>query len=339
MEPVNLKRLAQELKLSVATVSRALNNSKSASQETKARVLAMAQKLNYEPNPHASSLRRHNSKTIGVILPEVTNPFFSLVINGIEEVARDNNYHVLIYLTHDNYQRELAITRLLVGGRIDGVLISVASTSQNFNHLDLLRQRNIPTVFFDRVYDGLDTAQVTTDNYESSYAATCHLIDNGCRTIAHLAVSNSLSIGRTRTQGYVAALHDNSIAFDDELMLHAQTTKHQDVTMIQGLLQRRPDIDGIFASVESLAMSSYEACQNLGLSIITDIKIIAFSNLEIASFLSPPLTTITQPAYTMGREAARILFEALLENTPILASHSLELKSKLIVRSSTLAVS
>ncbi|MBC6608847.1 LacI family DNA-binding transcriptional regulator [Hymenobacter sp. BT188] len=293
MEPVNLKRLAQELKLSVATVSRALNNSSSTSPATKARVVAMASKLKYEPNPHASSLRRHTSKTIGVILPEVANPFFSLVVNGIEEVARDQNYHVLLYLTHDNYEREVAITRLLVGGRIDGVLMSVASASQDFTHLDLLRERNIPTVFFDRVYDGLHTAQVTTDNCDSSYAATGHLIDNGCRTIAHLAVSNSLYIGRARTRGYAAALHDNRIPFDDELVRYAQPSQRQDVAMIQGLLQRRPDIDGIFASVESLAMSSYEACQNLGLSIVTAIKIIAFSNLEIATFLSPPLTTIT----------------------------------------------
>ncbi|SMB88815.1 transcriptional regulator, LacI family, partial [Hymenobacter roseosalivarius DSM 11622] len=330
-------RLAQELNLSVATVSRALNNRSNTSQETKSRVLEITKKLNYEPNPHASSLRRHDSKTIGVILPEVANHFFSLVINGIEEVARDNNYHVLIYLTHDDYQRELSVTRLLVSGRIDGVLVSVASTSQDFAHLDLLRERNIPTVFFDRVYDGLDTAQVTTDNYESSYAVTHHLINNGCRTIAHLAVANSLSIGRIRTQDYVTALRDNDIPFNDELVLYAKTSKRQDVAMIQSILQRRPDINGIFASVESLAMSSYEACQNLGLSILTDIKIIAFSNLEIASLLSPPLTTITQPARAMGREAARTLFEAILENKPISTSQSLELKSELVVRSSTLA--
>lgn len=339
MEPVNLKKLALELNLSVATVSRALNNRSNTSRETKARVLEMANKLNYEPNPHASSLRRHDSKTIGVIIPEVANSFFSLVINGIEEVARDNNYHVLIYFTHDNYQRELSVTRLLVSGRIDGVLVSVASTSQDFAHLDLLRERNIPTVFFDRVYDGFDTALVTTDNYESSYAATQHLIDNGCRIIAHLAVAKSLSIGRRRTQGYVAALGDNDIPFDDELVLQAQTSKHQDVALIQALLHRRPDIDGIFASVESLAMSSYEACQNLGISILTDIKIVAFSNLEIASLLSPPLTTITQPAYAIGREAAKILFEAILENKPISTSQSLELKSELVIRSSTLAAS
>ncbi len=337
MKSVNLKQLAEELNLSIATVSRALSDRYDISQQTKDRVRELASKLNFEPNPYASGLRRQKSKIIGVIIPEVANHFFSLAINGIEEVARANDYHVLFYLTHDDHQRELSVARLLSNGRVEGVLVSVANDKQDFSHLEALQGRGLPLVFFDRVQEETTTAKVTTNDYESSYEATRHLIENGCRAIAHLVVSKSLSIGKRRMQGYTAALKDSGIPYEEELIVYAQANKAQDIQTIQALLLKRPDIDGIFASVESLAMSSYEACRNLGLLIPTDIKVIGFSNLETASLLNPPLTTVTQPAYAIGREAAKILFQAIIKNTPIVANQSIELKSELIVRGSTVA--
>jgi LacI family transcriptional regulator len=338
MKSVNLKKLAEELNLSVATVSRALNDRYDISQSTKDRVRELASKLNYEPNPYASSLRRQKSKTIAVVIPEIANHFFSLAINGIEEIARVNHYHVLIYLTHEDYQREQAIVRLLAGGRVDGVLLSAASSSPNYGHLETLRERGIPVVFFDRVHQDMATAQITTDDYESGYKATRHLLDVGCRTIAHLTISPNLSITRRRMQGYTDALRDHGLAFDQSLVLHSQLNKEQDVDMIQDLLRQRRDIDGLFASVESLAVSSYEACRHLGLHIPHDLKVIGFSNLDIASLLEPPLTTITQPAYAIGKEAAKVLFQAVTKNRPISAGHSLELKSELFIRASTFPV-
>ncbi|WP_375435042.1 LacI family DNA-binding transcriptional regulator [uncultured Hymenobacter sp.] len=337
MKSVNLKRLAEELNLSVATVSRALNDRYDISQPTKDRVRELANKLNYEPNPYASGLRNQKSRTIGVVIPEVANHFFSLAINGIEEVARANDYHVLIYLTHEDYEREVSVARLLAGGRVEGVMISVASGSRDYAHLDSLQERGIPLVFFDRVHEELATAKVTTNDYESSYQATRHLLDNGCRAIAHLTLSESLSIGKRRLQGYVDALKAAGIPYDEELVVHALANKAQDIQTIQELLLKRPDIDGFFASIESLAMYTYEACRNLGLVIPTDIKVIGFSNLEMASLLDPPLTTITQPAYAIGKEAATILFRAITKNALITATQSLELKSELIVRGSTRA--
>ncbi|MVN76957.1 substrate-binding domain-containing protein [Hymenobacter sp. HMF4947] len=335
MKPVNLKKLAQELNLSIATVSRALNDRYDISQPTKDRVRALANKLNYEPNHHASSLRRNKSKTIGVVIPEVDNHFFSLAIKGIEEVARRNNYHVLIYLSHEDYQRELAVMRLLASGRVDGVLLSVASESQDFAHLDLLRERGIPVVLFDRVYAGKDMPKVTTDDYESGYRATQHLLEAGCRVIAHLTIAHTLSISQRRMQGYQAALQQFRVPYDEELVVCEAAGKPQSASLPQTLLTQRPDIDGIFAAVESLAMSSYEACHNLGLRIPKDVKIIGFSNLKTASLLAPPLTTITQPAYEIGKEAASVLFQAVVKNRLVSAAQSKELKSELIVRAST----
>jgi LacI family transcriptional regulator len=335
MKSVNLKQLAQELSLSVSTVSRALNDRYDISQATKDRVRALANQLDYEPNPYASSLRQNKSKTIGVIIPEVANHFFSLAINGIEEVARGNGYHVLIYLTHEEYQREVSMVRLLASGRVDGVLLSVANTTADFGHLDLLSERNIPVVFFDRVCEGVAAPKVTTDDYESGYQATRHLLDQGSRVIAHLAIAENLSISQRRMQGYLAALATSGIAFDPELVLRSQGDKVQDIKNIQDLLAQRPDIDGIFAAVESMAMSSYEACRNLGRQIPADVKVISFSNLEIAALLAPALTTITQPAYNIGREAARILFQSIIKNRPLSVAQSQELKSELVIRAST----
>ncbi|WP_133274165.1 LacI family DNA-binding transcriptional regulator [Hymenobacter radiodurans] len=335
MSQVNLKRLAQELNLSIATVSRALQDSYEVSPQTKERVKALAAELNYQPNAYASSLRRNVSKTIGVVIPEVANHFFSLAINGIEEIARQSGYHVLIYLTHENHEREVAITQYLTGGRVDGILMSVASETQEFAHLQHLYASKPAIVFFDRVCDAVATAKVTTNDYESGYIATKHLIEAGCRHVAHMSVSGNLSIGRMRMQGYQAALADHSIPFDESLILDGEASDERNTELIMDLLRSRPEVDGVFASVERLAISSYQACKNLGRSIPEDVKIIGFSNLGVASLLDPALTTITQPAYEIGKEAAKILLRAIEKKKAILPSQSIILKSELFQRKST----
>jgi LacI family transcriptional regulator len=264
MKPITLKALARELNLSVSAVSRALNNRHDIAQDTKRRVQEMAARLNYKPNAYASSLRSHRSKTIGIVLPKVDNHFFSLAIDGIEEVARENDYHVLISLTHEEPRQEAEIIKLLASGRVDGILLS--STGPDFAHLQLLRERGIPVVFFDRVYGQLPVAQVTTDDYESGYKATRHLLAAGCRTLVHLGISAHLSISQRRLQGYAAALRDQGRPYEPGLVLQNLTDTPASTDLIERLLTQRPDIDGIFASVEGLAMNSYEACHRLGRS-------------------------------------------------------------------------
>lgn len=333
--PINLKQLAGQLGLSSSTVSRALRDSYEISPATRERVQQLARQVNYQPNPIASQLRSHVSKTIGVVLPQVDNHFFASAIDGIEEVAQAHGYHVLIYLTHDQAAQEKTVASFLGQGRVDGILVALASATRSVGHFDALRQRGLPIVQFDRVNRLLDTATVTTDDYGSAYQATEHLLRAGCRTIAHLRLTENLSISRRRLQGYHAALRDYGLAPDPELVLSAGSTDEENIARITQLLQQRPDTDGIFATVERLALSSYHACRRLGLSIPQTVKIIGFSNMEAAALLAPGLTTITQPAYAMGQEAARILLHALTKRRPVLASQSLELKSELVVRGST----
>src|SRR5690349_23800748 len=189
MKNINIRELASELQLSVSTVSKALNNSYEISDETKRRVLETAARLNYIPNPYASSLRGRKSKNIGVVIPEVADSFFSLAINGIESIAKEKGYHVLICLTHENFENEKNILKEFQGRRVDGVIISVSRETSQSDHINELISSGVPLIFFDRVCEDVDTAKITTDDLESAYHATVHLIKKGCRQISFLSIS------------------------------------------------------------------------------------------------------------------------------------------------------
>lgn len=335
MTNISLKDLAKELNLSVSTVSRALRDSHEISPDTKEKVLTLAKKLNYQPNPYARSLRKQKSKTIAVVIPEIANNFFSLAINGIESIAQENDYHVLIYLTHEDYEKELSIINHLSSGRVDGVLVSISSATNDIRHLEELHRKDIPVVFFDRISDNINTIKVTTDDYNSGYKATNHLIDQGCKRIAFLSISSKLSIGVKRMEGYKDALKDRGINVEEKLIVHTEGGPEETHNKIKQLLTDPNRPDGLFASVEKLAIASYHCCHELNLSIPKDVKIISFSNLETASLLNPSLTTITQPAFEIGKEAARVLFKGLDKHKTFLLNKSIILDSRLIEREST----
>ncbi|WP_255486829.1 LacI family DNA-binding transcriptional regulator [Mucilaginibacter sp. SP1R1] len=329
---MNIKKLAQELNLSPATVSRALRDNYQISPETKTKVLAMAKKLNYEPNPFASNLRNQKSKTIAVIIPEVANNFFSQAINGIEEIARMRDYHVLIYQTHEKSETEIAFTQRLISGRVDGILISISSETNDNEHLKEII-KNIPVVFFDRVYEDIDAVKITTDDYESTYNATCHLIACGCKKIGYLLALNNISTGKKRFDGYKNALKDNEIPYNSDLILTDSNNDEENYEHIKQLLHTQKP-DGIISSVEEMALPCYYACKELDIRIPDDIKIISFSNLKTAPLLNPSLTTITQPAFEIGKEAASIMFK-ILDKKYFEPNQTHILKSTLIKREST----
>lgn len=332
---MNLKELAKELNLSISSVSRALRDSKEISTSTKKIVLAKAKELNYQPNPFASNLRRQESKTIAVVIPEIANNFFSLAINGAESYAQKKDYHVLIYQTHDDLQQEISILKHLQNGRVDGILISLSSQTENTDHLKDFKNKGIPMVFFDRVAENINAPKITTNDYESGFKATEHLIENGCKKIAFLSISNKLSIANNRMKGYLDAAKKHGIAANNKHILTCDTDKEANTVLIKNLLQQPDRPDAIFACVEELAVSSYVICHELKLNIPHDIKIMSFSNLQTAAILNPSLTTITQPAYEIGREAASVLFR-LIENKGNLQScGDVVLNSELIIRNST----
>ncbi|MCY7291865.1 MAG: LacI family transcriptional regulator [Ferruginibacter sp.] len=332
---MNLKDLAKELNLSISSVSRALRDSKEISTATKKKVLAKAKELNYHANPFASNLRRQKSKTIAVVIPEIANNFFSLAINGAESYAQKKGFHVLIYQTHDDVQQEISIAKHLQNGRVDGVLISLSSQTEDTKHLQDLKNKGIPIVFFDRVAEDIDAPKITTNDYESGYNAAEHLIENGCKNIAFLSISNKLFIANNRMNGYLNALKKHGIKKDKKFIINCDTDKEKNNILIKDLLQRRDRPDAIFACVEELAVATYVICEGLKINIPNELKLISFSNLQTAEILNPALTTITQPAYEIGSEAASVLFKLLENKDAVLPSTNIVLKSTLIVRKST----
>lgn len=334
MEDINIKELAAMLNLSTSTVSRAFRGHSDISEATKQRILALAKELNYQPNHLASNMREKKSKTIAVIVPEIANDFFSQVIHGIEGVARERGYHVLIYLTDDDYDKEVSYISHLYNGRADGVIMSVSGEANDHQYLKKLKSKKMPLVFFDRVYEDIQTAKIVTNDYKSSFDATEHLIKNGCKKIVYLVINKNLSIGKTRMNGYKDALEAYGLPFVD---YHVIDCTNDYVTnrliLKEGLSNIQPD--GVFASVERLAFSTYYVCDELGIKVPRDLKVISFSSLEIAPLLNPSLTTITQPAFDMGVRSAKILFKAIDSGEDFQEADNVVLDSLLIARKST----
>jgi len=311
---MTLKQFAKELNLSISSVSKALRDSHEISAATKEAVLAKAKELNFQVNPFASSLRKHKSKTIAVIIPEIANNFFALAINGIESVAQERDYHVLIYLTHEDFSKEQSIIKHLQSGRVDGILMSLSINSTNYSHLFEIIKMGIPIVFFDRICHEIETAKITTDDFFSGFNATEHLIKNGCRDIAFLSLSPNLSIDNKRLQGFQEAMIKNNLLSNQKRIIRCSNNDKLNYKKIKALLKSQSRPDGIFASVEKMAITTYEVCNELKIRIPKDLKIIYFSNLSTASLLNPSLSTITQPAFDIGKQAASVPLQYLDKN-------------------------
>ena len=334
MNNITLKKLADELNMSPSTVSRALRDSHEISQETKDRVKALAEKLDFQPNPHASSLRKNKSRTIAVVIPEIQNNFFSQVMNGVEEVARQKGYHVLIYLTHEDHKREEDILHLLRSGRVEGVMISVSNTTKNFQHIEACQKADLPLLFFDRVCENMEVPCVTTDDAGAAFKATEHLIKSGCRNIVFLSMASSLSISCGRKTGYLKALSKYGFA-NKENIIECGPDDETNRRKIGQVLQSKDRPDGIFAAVEKFAVNTYEVCRELDIKVPQHLKVISFSNLSAAALFNPPLSTIVQPAYDIGKESAAILFKIIDKKKLLSSEKKIVIPSHLVIREST----
>lgn len=330
-----MKTLAKVLNVSIATISKALRDSHDIGDETKQRVIETARLLHYVPNPYASSLRKRSSNTIAIVIPEIADSFFSQAINGIESIVDQEKYHALIYLTHDSYEREAQMFNDLTSGRVDGVLMSVASNTKDIKHIQDLQQMGVPIVFFDRVCEDIPTAKIKTDDFNSAYMATRHLLEQDCKNISLVTIEGYPSILQAREEGYKKALAEQGIKPNDNNVIScANKYTHDNIAFLKQHIDTvKPD--GIIATVEHLATTTYLACEEMKLNIPDDIKVVCFTNQITASILNPPLTTVLQPAYEMGRKAAELLFRHLSGRPIQMERENIILPSKLVVRAST----
>jgi LacI family transcriptional regulator len=333
---VTIKEIAKQLNISKSTVSRALRNSSEISEETKQRVIELARSLHYTPNPIALSLLRNSTHTIGIIVPDIDNPFFSTAISGVEDVAYSRGYHVMIYQSHESYDREQIDARHIADRRADGLIVSVASQSKDHNHFLELQERDIPVVFFDRVSNEVKTHKILVNDYEGAFKGTEHLIEQGCRRIAHIAGPLNLTISVNRYNGYRDALMKHNLPLRDEWVVSAEYSQSEGSDRAYQLMALRERPDAIFAASDRIAIGVHWALRQLGYRMPDDVALLGFSDLTISALLDPPLSSVAQPSFEMGRQAAELVLE-LIENKNTLVSYETRvLKTFLQIRGSTL---
>jgi LacI family transcriptional regulator len=338
LETITIKDIAKALGLSTSTVSRALRNSYEINPETKKLVMEYAERMNYRPNPIALSLRDSKSKSIGVIIPEIANHFFSQLINGIESIAYNLGYHVVIFQSHESYEREVANTNYLVSRKVDGLLISLSSLTTNLFHFQDLMERGLPIVFLDRVPNAIETHKVVVDNFAGSYEATEHLIKTGRKRIAHLTSPIYLSITTERLAGYKQALEDYGLPFDESYVkycYHGGKVAEENEAAVQEMLEMPEPPDAIFTASDRLTTGCMSVFQKHNIKIPEQIAIVGFTNISVAELLNPPLTAVVQPAMEMGQQAVELLIRLIEhpQKTDVFETRSL--KTSLIIRESS----
>jgi LacI family transcriptional regulator len=334
---ITIKDIAKELGVSPSTVSRALKDHPDISSDTKKQINDLAQKLNYQPNTVALSLRQSKTNTLGVIIPEIAHFFFSAVISGIEDIAHDAGYHVIITQSNESFEREVMNTKALFNSRVDGILMSVSRETENYEHLQSLLDYEIPLVFFDRIIDSLNACKVIVNDEQGAYEATTHLIEQGCYRIAHLAGPQNLAISKNRLNGYKAALADNRYMIDENLIKVCGLGTFEEAESITNeILDYRFPPDAIFANNDVAAYGAMMAIRKKNLRIPEDIAIVGFSNWRFSSLIQPALSSVTQPGFKMGQEATRLLMKQINKGKDEESiTETISLKTNLVVRESS----
>lgn len=337
-EAVTIKDIAKALGISTSTVSRALRDSYEISPETKQLVLDCAEKLNYHPNPIALSLKEKRSRSIGVVVCEIANSFFSQIINGIESISYDKGYNVIISQSHESYEREVMDLRYLSSRSVDGLLISVSTETNDISHLKALHEKGLPIVFFDRITDEINTHSVIVDNFKGAYDATEHLVQNGYKNIAAIANSEFLSITTERLAGYREALLANGITPNDSYIKHCfygGMIFSEIEEAVNRLLTLKTKPDAIVTMSDKLTSGCLKTLKRRGLHVPEDIALVGFSNSDLAELISPPLTVVRQPAYEIGRDATELLLQLIESKRPIKQFEKRVLTPELEVRESS----
>jgi DNA-binding LacI/PurR family transcriptional regulator len=334
MPQVSIKDIARMLNISVATVSRALHDRYDVKPETKRKVIELAEKLNYRPNSHAIGLLTKRTHTIGLVVPEIDNQFFSEIINGLESVAYQQGYNVMIFQSQNIYEREVKIIDQLISARVDGVAISLGSTTQDFRHLNMLKELDIPLVMFDRVHDSVFGHKIINDNFDGGYKAGEFLIKSGRQRLGHIAGPDTLKLSRLRLQGFKAALRDAQVELRPEYLVYTTFRLEDSYQTALDLLRLPEPPDAIFAVSDYVALGVLKAARELNLQIPRDLALIGFSNLSVGPLLEPPLTTISQQSFEMGQETARILLENIESPVKDYKPQTRIFKPELVVRNS-----
>lgn len=308
---VTIYDIAKVLNVSPATVSRGLKDHPGIRKDTKKRIVKTAEKMGYQHNSFASNLRKKTSKTVGVIVPRLDSYFMSSVIAGMEKVLNGAGYNLIISQSQESVKKEIASTQTLFHGRVDGLLVSLSSETKNLDHFDPIFKKKIPLIFFDRVIELPHCTSIVINNEKAGYDATLHLIENGCKRIAHITGSLNRNVYADRLKGFKKALAEKKIAFDSKLVFTDSLTDAAGADVASEILSMTKKPDGVFTANDTSAVACMRELKRGGIKIPGDIAFVGFNNDPISRVIEPNLTTIHYPGEEMGEMAATMLINSL----------------------------
>lgn len=326
--------IAIKLNISISTVSRALRNATDINPDTKRAVLEMAEKLDYQPNTIATSLRKSKTSVIGVMVPEFVHPYFPKVILGIQEVANAMGYKVIIMQSNESIEIERQNLQAMFSSRVDGLIMAISRETNDYEHIKSVQKKGIPIVFFNRISDELQGSKVVVDDYKGAFMAVEHLINTGCKRIAHLAGPDKLTMSINRQNGYLNALKTYQLPIDESLIMSSDFVEGKARDCMQQLLNRPDRPDAVFAVNDPTAIEALICLKDNGVLIPDEIALATFSNAPHSAFVTPPLTAIVQPLHEIGQVAAQLLLRQIEEGQHFMPE-TVTLGTELIVRNST----
>jgi len=330
---VTIKDIARILKISVSTVSRALRDTYDVNQETRDRVVSLATELNYKPNFNATGLAKGSTRNIGIIIPQITNYYFSTVITGIQEEAFRQGFKIVLFVTNDSSAREIEIVESLAISSLDGLLVSTSSNTDECRHFQEVIDEGLPVVFFDRVPSEIETSKVVQDDYYGAFQATVHLIDNGYTKISHIAGPQGLSFTEKRLLGYLDALKEYNMEIREEWIVHSGFSQVDGEADCEKLLALKNKPDAIFAVNDRKAIGAMLALKKRNVAIGKEVGVLGFTNDPISTIISPSLSTIAEPAFEIGRRSCELLIKHITKS--YFEPEYIVLAGRLIIRESS----
>ncbi|GAA4451296.1 LacI family DNA-binding transcriptional regulator [Nibrella saemangeumensis] len=329
-----IKDIARRLNLSVTTISKALRGMPDISAPTRQLILDTAREMEYEPNPIAQSLVRNQTHTIGVIIPSFTIPFYASAISGIQQTASEAGYNIMVCQSNESYETETNYTRVLLNSRVDGLIVSLARETTNFDHFNRLAERSLPLVLFNRVCDAVPASKVVVDDFEGAYQVVRHLIEMGCRRIAHIAGPANLLLSRQRLQGYQQALQESGLPVCEDFIRTGDLTIASGTRITEDFLKLDTSPDAIFAICDSAAFGAMQTLKSRGLRIPDDIALAGFTDEPVAAIVEPALTTVAQPTFEIGQIAAQLFLDQVRGGESYQPTTQV-LKTHLVIRASS----
>lgn len=331
---VSLKDIANELGVSISTVSRALKDHYDISPEVIQKVKKLAAEWNYTPNPLALGLLNQKTKTIGVIVPDIVTYFYSSIISGIESMATEKGYYIVIASSQESYEKEKENLNNLLRLRVDGLVVCLAQNTTDYSHFDEIADSETPLIFFDRVCRTDEFSSVVIDNVTASKEITIHLYKAGCRNIAHIAGPPALNITKERIEGYKIGLNECGLEFKPDLLLHCNLSIEEAAIVTRKLLEQSPKPDALFGINDTVIFSAMKEIKKKGLKVPDDIALVGFTDEFHATVVEPNLTAITHPTFEIGRELFGLLLDEITSDDEKVVKEKV-MKANLIVREST----